>query len=573
MPASLREPLSIRYAPSWSRGSLARAALGGLAVTLSVGCAHATPTGRAGRAAGPAEGQVSELARELGPPPSCEPSRQPLVDPGYVRAAHDGNGHRSGPRSALRAKAVAARSLDHGQVATDLYDLFEAAEADRFYAELEPFGAGDGPAALSRALTAWTLAPMARPQPSAAAGGCEPLRVELPDVPSRNGRPQVPEIGNAEVLAPFFERAARLLRGWAPRHVRIAVYGDSNHTMDYITGRIRRRLQLKYGDAGHGFVALGRPWDHYQHMDVRHDGRSGFEVYAVTTNPVFDRGYGLSGIAAESLWRNATSWVATAAPSSPIGHTTSQVEVFYLQKPRFGPLEIRVDGRRHAMVDTRGPGGTLGTYRLRLPDGPHDIQFVAASGQRPVRLLGAVLERDEPGFVIDSFGVGALNTASLARKDPRVSASMLRRRAYDLVVFMVGANDEFTFDEAPEHMRRVIERHRQALPETPILIVSPPDRGRRQTYAAVPRLVEQRRTIAADNDCAFWNLWQAMGGEGSMARLRERGMARFDYIHFNEAGGAYVGDRLVYALWRELARYVGAHTEAGCDRSTLYDRE
>ena len=76
-------------------------------------------------------------------------------------------------------------------------------------------------------------------------------------------------------------------------------------------------------------------------------------------------------------------------------------------------------------------------------------------------------EEHEPGFVVDSFGVGALNTKSLAREDPRVNATMLRRRNYDLVIFMVGANDEFTFDEAPLHMKRIIERHRAALPETP----------------------------------------------------------------------------------------------------------
>jgi hypothetical protein len=137
---------------------------------------------------------------------------------------------------------------------------------------------------------------------------------------------------------------------------------------------------------------------------------------------------------------------------------------------------------------------------------------------------------------------------------------------------MVGSNDEFTIDEAPAAMRKVIALHREALPHTPILIVSPPDRGKDRTRPAVHQLVRQRRDIAADTGCAFWNLWKAMGGENSMARLKDRGLALYDYVHFNEPGGAYVADRLIYALWRELQRYVAERPEAGCDRSVLWTR-
>ena len=52
---------------------------------------------------------------------------------------------------------------------------------------------------------------------------------------------------------------AKLARGKATEHVRIAVYGNSNMTMDYMTGAMRRLLQSKFGDGGHGYVAMARP--------------------------------------------------------------------------------------------------------------------------------------------------------------------------------------------------------------------------------------------------------------------------------------------------------------------------
>jgi hypothetical protein len=77
--------------------------------------------------------------------------------------------------------------------------------------------------------------------------------------------------------------------------------------------------------------------------------------------------------------------------------------------------------------------------------------------------------------------------------------------------------------------------------------------------------VEQRREIAVNLHTALWDLWKAMGGRKSMARFKARGLALSDYAHFNEAGGAWAGDRLLAALWQDLARWVAAHSRAGCD--------
>ena len=69
-----------------------------------------------------------------------------------------------------------------------------------------------------------------------------------------------PIVDEAHDLDSFYARVSPVsVRGKAKDHVRIAVYGDSNMTMDFITGSMRRLLQGKYGDGGHGYVAMGRP--------------------------------------------------------------------------------------------------------------------------------------------------------------------------------------------------------------------------------------------------------------------------------------------------------------------------
>lgn len=396
---------------------------------------------------------------------------------------------------------------------------------------------------------------------------CEPLQVELPAISMTQHDPEVvPPVVDGERLVPFYAKVARLLRGKADDHLRIGVYGDSNLTMDYTTGRMRRVLQGMYGDAGHGFVALARPWWAYTHMDVQHGMWGSWEPYCYSTDPVPDRLYGIGGMASESTYSGASAWVQTALDSSPIGRTASRFEVFFLRRSGYGDVHVEVDGVRLASAKSDAEETSLGHLRVDVDDAPHKARFLAGDNGR-VRLLGAVLERHlaQPSFVVDSFGIGAGNSRSLAGTNEALNREMLAKRGYDLIIFLNGANDGFTLKDTPDALKRVIANHRQVLPDTPVLIVSPADRGKNRTFHFTRQAVEQRKVIAKDNETAFWSLWEAMGGEGSMARFKHRGLARSDYIHWNEAGGAWAGDRLTYALWRDLNGYLQANPRAGCE--------
>jgi hypothetical protein len=70
------------------------------------------------------------------------------------------------------------------------------------------------------------------------------------------------------------------------------------------------------------------------------------------------------------------------------------------------------------------------------------------------------------------------------------------------------------------HLREVIRRVREALPNVAIMVVSPMDRGtmkggRVVTLPAIPKIVEMQRRVALESNCAFFSLFNAMGGEGT----------------------------------------------------------
>jgi hypothetical protein len=136
------------------------------------------------------------------------------------------------------------------------------------------------------------VAVSAAPATSAAPVACEPLR-DLGEIVSVDASPPLPPIVDAsESMARFYDKLARLARWRATDHVRVAMYGDSNVTLDYLSGEIRRVFQKRFGDGGHGFVTSTKHLN-YRHMDVEHGASDGWLTFTLVNQPAPDRIYGL----------------------------------------------------------------------------------------------------------------------------------------------------------------------------------------------------------------------------------------------------------------------------------------
>lgn len=368
------------------------------------------------------------------------------------------------------------------------------------------------------------------------------------------------------VLAHFYSRIAELARGTAKDHVRIAMYGDSNMTMDYITGEMRRTLQGRFGDGGHGWIALARPWPWYLHQDVRHDiDNMKWTEIATSTNPVRDGQYGFANMAAESSTPGAVAWVKTAADSAPIGKSVSRFDLFYLKGPGRGTFDVKIDGNVVRTIDTASSDTEVGFETFDVEDGPHKLEAVVKTPK--VRVFGTAMERSKPSVIVDSLGVGALNFEQMQHVESKVRVAMLQRRKYDLVIFLLGTN-MFAPGLHAKWVDNVLKDFRAALPETPILILSPPDIVLHGTDEhSDPRIVnlgKQMKDIAAKQNAAFWDFREAMGGDVSIKKFVKLGLAAGDYVHLSHDGGTIMGDRLVYSLFTDMQDWLAKNVEAGC---------
>ncbi|HEY8075874.1 MAG TPA: GDSL-type esterase/lipase family protein [Labilithrix sp.] len=387
---------------------------------------------------------------------------------------------------------------------------------------------------------------------------CEPGTLPFPVPPLEDPKAS---------MAPFYERLAALARGTAKDHVRIAMYGDSNLTADYLTGRLRRKLQERFGDGGHGYVALAHPWDWYSHNDVHHDGDwKKWKPVATSTNKVGDGNYGFANIASDGTTPGAAAWVSTdPVKGSPIGLTANKFDLFYAKRPGGGELEVQLDGNVVKTLDTKAEAWEAAFERFETTDAHHELRVVVKSG--PVRVYGVAIERDPPSVQVDSLGCGSLNMEQMVQVKPDTRAAGLKRRDYDLVIIHLGTN-MFGYDPTYRKLgKQIIDEFHQALPNLPFLMMSPPDaleEGQDYVDPRIARLVGTMKAIAVENDEAYWDFYAAMGGKGSIKTFMQRGLAGKDGIHLSREGDQMLADRMLCAITADWSKWLEKHPDAGC---------
>ena len=73
----------------------------------------------------------------------------------------------------------------------------------------------------------------------------------------------------------------------------------------------------------------------------------------------------------------------------------------------------------------------------------------------------------------------------------------------------------------------------------------------------VKRLIRYQQALAAETGVAFWNMFEAMGGEGSMVEMvnHKPQMANYDYTHINFRGGKHIAGLLFETLMYGKEQY------------------
>ena len=346
--------------------------------------------------------------------------------------------------------------------------------------------------------------------------------------------------------------------------VRVLHLGDSVVTGDLITAEAGARLRKAYGDGGPGWMYLARPWEWYMRLGVTLEGGQ-WQIFSPLLTARKDRRYGLAGLAfsgtpeAETVLRTAKH------------HPFSRITLHYFAMPKGGSVILQVDRQPPVVLSTAGEPGPAASAFANLEDTPHTLTL-KPKGDGDILLYGLVLERDGAGVVYDAIGSNGGAIHHLAHLDAHNWIAALGLRHPDLVILGFGTNESGYYNiPGPAYAtdyREVVRRIREALPEAGILLMGPLDRGERGesgeivTMPRIIKITEAQRKIAEDLGCAFFDTFQAMGGEGAAGRwyFNSPRLMTADFTHPTRAGADRVASLLVESLQARYRAFRQART-------------
>ena len=373
-----------------------------------------------------------------------------------------------------------------------------------------------------------------------------------------------------EKLRPFFLMLAALEQNRARGPVRILQIGDSHTANDSLSGRLRERLQSRFGAAGRGWLPAGIPYKYFQPrlVSVSESGWRHLRPSDAEEKPPF----GLDAVVAKAAETDARM---TLTSSDSEGFDRIAVE--FVARPGAGPMTIQVDRNPPVRIAMAAAKVMVRRSELLLPFAGHQVELAAMGS--PAEVIGWATERRRKGIVYENHGTVGATVGLLDKLNPATVSFELADRKPALLVVAFGTNEGFrdnlNLSDYAARFRAAVAGLARKGRGAAILVIGPPDGDRRPgecsgdaacraeatangdscTWTVPPKLAEVRamqRRIAIRQGWAFWDWAAAMGGSCAMDKWlhQDPSLAMADHVHPSKAGYAATADTLFVDLMR-----------------------
>lgn len=363
-------------------------------------------------------------------------------------------------------------------------------------------------------------------------------------------------IHNDSVLYPFFDSLFRRETG-SKDLITVAHIGDSHIQADLFSGKIREALQRRFGNAGRGLVFPYRAARSNEPYSIKSRGegkwKSGRNVVNRDSLPI-----GISGFSIESRDSSAMIFLRTENPEG-LNYSFNVIEVF---------CENDSDYCRPILTDTGSVRSVHAVasekqkeiFQLEQMESSLVLKRTANDTISKLRIYGINLLNKDSGLLYHTIGV---NGAEFRHYN---SSEYFFGQLFDLnpqlVIASMGTNEAygkgFNANEFVKSLKQFADTIKKSLPGTVLLFTIPSDsyRGKYRN-----KTVELVRTLMIEfclqNGIAYWDLFEVMGGAGSMSKWYAKGLSARDRLHFNRKGYELQGWMFNKAFFKSYDSYTG----------------
>lgn len=413
---------------------------------------------------------------------------------------------------------------------------------------------------------------------------------------------------NDKALNSFYDKLFHLEQN-KDRKIRIVHIGDSHIQADLFVAQMRNHLQKQFGNAGFGFTfpyAVART---NNSAPIRFESKGSFDavrnLFASSDKPV-----GLSGIALQANSKNASieinikdskyfftnlktvtldneNYISivkdvkkiahqvqvpkkithTVKPGEVLGSIANKYDISIKQLKLANGLKSDMirDGKKliipskkttpkqsftyEYVKDTLKPINNWFEYQFANPKQSVELVIERESGKKAIN--GFVLENNDSGITYSGIGVNGAKCSDY-NKFPLFYEQLPVLQA-DLVVISLGTNESFDLQDSNKYfdeLTKMIANIRAKLPETAILVTSPPpSKLHRKSYN---KYIDEYATSIVNNtvaqNYASWNLLEVLGGNKNITLNSRMGLMAKDKVHYSKLGYEKQADLFFGAL-------------------------
>ena len=379
-------------------------------------------------------------------------------------------------------------------------------------------------------------------------------------------REDLNKIENDSASLHFFYKKLFELQETRKGRVDIVHIGDSHIQADFFSGTIRQKLQLKFGNSGRGLL--------FPYHVAKSNGPSS---YTTTSNRVWDAKrnvfyekplpIGISGFTIETT--DVSAEINLTVKNQPgLGYSFTKFTLF--QEKGLSNYDITICDEINCekgilkSVDT-----SINSFVTELKFDKPISQIILRNKitdtlhPQTTRIYGMLLENDSSGVLYNMIGVNGAEYRHYVK-----SKYFMQQLSYlnaDLIIVSLGTNEAFTasFDHVLfyRYIDTLISNLRLASPNAAILLTTPGDSFRKSRKGRVknPDMQLARATIinyCLQHNLPYWDLYEIMGGFGSMGKWFTSQLSAKDRVHFNGRGYQIQGDLFNKALMSGYEKYI-----------------
>lgn len=365
-------------------------------------------------------------------------------------------------------------------------------------------------------------------------------------------------------LNPFYAKLIQLEKTKSGR-VNIVHIGDSHIQADNFSGMIRQELQLKFGNAGRGLIFPYRvaksnePTTFKSSTNVLWDAKR--NAFPLKPLPI-----GISGFTIETL--DSLAEINLTVKDQPgLGYSFTKFTLFREKGQNNYELTVCDElNCQRGMFTSEDKSAYPFISELKFDRPVNQIYLrnkcTDTLHQKCTRIYGMLLENDSAGVLYNMIGVNGAEY-----KHYNMSGYFQDQLKYlnsDLVIISLGTNEAFAagFDKESfyHNMDTLITNIKFGNPNACILLTTPGDSFRKTRKGKVKNpdvKIAKEKIIeyCLKNNLAYWDLYEIMGGYGSMGKWYSAKLSAKDKVHFSGKGYQIQGDLFYNALIEGYERY------------------